>query len=125
MPGIDQKIAALLGTDAREIQINDLAISPVSKNAFISVSRGRGSTAMPVLLRVDGAGDIDVISLTDVSYTAAALPNAPEANPGARRNREPPRSPTWPMSTAGCSSRAFKRGVFVKAAVRHLPVQRG
>ena len=67
MPGIDQKIAALLGTDAREIQINDLAINATSKNAFISVSRGRGANAMPVLLRVDGAGEIDVISLTDVT----------------------------------------------------------
>lgn len=86
VPGIDQKIAALLGTDAREIQINDLAISPTSKNAFISVSRGRGATSTPVLLRVDGAGEIDVISLGDVTYTAAELPNPPDPNPGARRN---------------------------------------
>jgi hypothetical protein len=86
VPGIDQKIAALLGTDAREIQINDLAISPSSKNAFISVSRGRGANAMPALLRVDGAGKIDVIALGDVTYSDVALPNAPEANPGSRRN---------------------------------------
>ena len=84
--GIDQKIAALLGTDAREIQINDLAISASSKNAFISVSRGRGANATPVLLRVDGAGKIDVISLADVTYTQAMLPNPPDANPEARRN---------------------------------------
>ena len=85
-PGIDQQIAALLGTDAREIQINDLAISPSSKNAFISVSRGLGANAMPVLLRVDGAGAIDVISLGDVTYTEISLPNAPEADLEARRN---------------------------------------
>ena len=84
--GIAQKIAALLGTDAREIQINDLAVSPTSKNAFISVSRGRGANATPVLLRVDGAGTIDVISLGTVTYTAASLPNAPDADPEARRN---------------------------------------
>ena len=84
--GIDQKIAALLGTDAREIQINDLAINPDSKNAFISASRGRGANATPVLLRVDGAGTIEVISLGDVNYTRVTLPNAPDANPGARRN---------------------------------------
>jgi len=86
VPGIDQKIAALLGTDAREIQINDLVVSTTSRNAFISVSRGRGANATPVLLRVDGAGTIDVISLADVTYTAAALPNAPDANPEARRD---------------------------------------
>ena len=86
VPGIDQKIAALLGTDAREIQINDLVVSATSKNAFISVSRGRGANATPVLLRVDGTGKIDVISLADVTYTTAALPNAPDANPEARRD---------------------------------------
>ena len=86
VPGIDQKIAGLVGTDAREIQINDLAISPESKNAFISASRGRGSNATPVLLRVDGGGAIEVLSLSDVRYTRLTLPNAPEANPGARRN---------------------------------------
>ena len=48
--GVDQQIAARLGTDAREIQINDLAISPSSKNAFVSVSRGRGgSTSSPAI----------------------------------------------------------------------------
>ena len=83
---IDQKIAALLGTDAREIQINDLAVNAESRNAFISVSRGRGADAIPVLLRVDGNGKIDVISLSDVAYTKAMLPNPPEADPGARRN---------------------------------------
>ena len=54
--GIDQKIAGLLGTDAREILISDLAVSPSSRNAFIAVSRGQGANAMPVLLRVDGGG---------------------------------------------------------------------
>ena len=84
--GVDQKIAALLGTDAREIQINDLAINPDSKNAFVSVSRGRGADATPVLLRIDGAAEIDVIALDDVRYTSVDLPNPPDVNPGARRN---------------------------------------
>ena len=83
---IDHKIAALLGTDAREIAINDLAIHPASKNAFISVSRGRGADAMPVLLRVDGDGQIDVVPLDDVMYTMVELPNPPNADPNARRD---------------------------------------
>ena len=58
MMAIDQIIAALVGTDPREIQITDLAISPTSRNAFLSISRGRGAGAKPVLLRVDGAGTI-------------------------------------------------------------------
>lgn len=84
--GIDRQVAALLGTAAEEIQINDLAISPTSRNAFLSVSRGRGASSLPVLLRIDGAGTIDVIALDELGYTEIALPNAPASNPGARRN---------------------------------------
>ena len=84
--GIDRQIGALLGTDAREIQIHDLAINPTSRNAFISVSPGRGANALPVLLRVDGAGELEVISLNDVTFSRLTLPNAPEANPSARRD---------------------------------------
>ncbi len=84
--GIDQQIAARLGTDAREIQIHDLAINPTSQNAFISASRGRGVNAVPVLLRVDGAGEIEVIPLGDVAFERLTLPNAPEADPSARRD---------------------------------------
>jgi len=86
IPGVDRQIAGLVGTDAREIQINDLAINPRSRNAFISVSRGRGAGALPVLVRVDGAGKLDVISLAEVRYTMVALPNPPEANPGSTRD---------------------------------------
>lgn len=84
--GIDEQIAARLGNDAREIQINDLAVNPASRNAFISISRGRGVNAAAVLLRVDGAGSIDVLRLDDVKYTRLTLPNPPDTNPEARRN---------------------------------------
>src|SRR6478672_8059211 len=40
--GINQKVAALLGTKADEIIINDLAVNPISHKAYLSVSRGRG-----------------------------------------------------------------------------------
>ena len=85
--GIDQKIAALLGTDAAAISITDLAIHPKSKNAFIAVMRGQGADAKPALVRVDGAGKLEAVQLASLRQTKAALPNAP-APPaeGARRN---------------------------------------
>ena len=88
---VDQKIAALLGTDVRELQIADLAVSPTSRNAFVSVSRGRGAGATPVLIRIDGSGSLDVIALSDLQYTSVALPNAPETNPSADGDRPVPR----------------------------------
>ena len=84
--GIDQKIAALLGTDVREISVTDLAVHPTTRNAYISVMRGQGTAAMPVLLRVDGAGAIEVVSLATLRYSRVELPNAPSANPGETRN---------------------------------------
>lgn len=83
---IDQKIASLVGTDAREISITDLAISPESKNAFLSAHRGQGANADAMLLRIDGAGNIDVISVDDLGYTMVAIPNAPNPDPNARRD---------------------------------------
>lgn len=88
--GIDRKIAALLGTDVREIQIGDLAVSPTSRNAFLTVSRGRGANAVPVLVRVDGGGAIDVLSLTNVHYTMVELPNPPDVHQSATGNEERP-----------------------------------
>jgi hypothetical protein len=79
VPAVDQKIAALLGTDAKEIIVTDLAVHPKTRNAYISVMRGTGTDTRPVLVRVDGAGKLTVVSLDGVKHTSAALPNAPSA----------------------------------------------
>ena len=82
---IDQKVAALLGTEAASISIKDLVIHPVSKNAYLSVMRGTGADAKPVLVRVDGDGKLTVVSLDGVKSSKVELSNAPAAN--AARNR--------------------------------------
>jgi hypothetical protein len=86
IPAFDQKVAALLGTDVREITVTDLAVHPKTHNAFASVMRGQGDNAQPALLRIDGAGNIDVIAFGDLKYSKVDLPNAPAAVPGARNN---------------------------------------
>jgi len=86
IPAIDQKIAAMLGTEAREIQVTDLAVHPKTRNAYLSVMRGQGADAKPALLRVDGAGAIEIVKTDDLKYSRAELPNAPAASPAARRN---------------------------------------
>jgi hypothetical protein len=84
---LDRQIAALLGTDAREITITDLAVHPKTHNAFISVMRGQGADAKPVLLRADGAGKIDIVDLTKLKSSRVTLPNAPNVTTGARAGR--------------------------------------
>jgi hypothetical protein len=81
--GIDQKIAALLGTDAAQIQITDLAVEPKSRNSYLSVMRG----TQPALVRVDGAGKLEIVALETVKFTSLTLPNPAAATATGRNPR--------------------------------------
>jgi hypothetical protein len=79
IPAIDQKIAGLLGIDASNLIISDMLVHPKTRNTFISAMRGTGAGATAVLLRVDGAGKIDVVSFDQVRYSKIGLPSPPPA----------------------------------------------
>ena len=81
--GLNEKVAGLLGVEARELLINDLAVNPASGKAYLSVSRGRGPEAAPVLVRVDRSGKIEVVSVEDVPFSKASLINVPAAGSSA------------------------------------------
>jgi hypothetical protein len=78
--GVDQQIAALLGTDVREITVTDLVVHPKTRNAYLAVMRGQGTNAQAALVRVDGAGKIEVVALDKIKFSKVDLPNAPQAN---------------------------------------------
>jgi len=84
--GIDAKVAALLGTSASEILINDIAVNPISRQAYLAVSRGRSVGAQPVLVRVNLDGQLSIVSLDNVSYSKAVFSSVPADNPNARTN---------------------------------------
>ncbi|HEY5823350.1 MAG TPA: hypothetical protein VIT44_03235, partial [Cyclobacteriaceae bacterium] len=48
---IDQKIAALLGTEASNVTITDIAVNPISKKVYCAVQSSDGT---PVLLSIEG-----------------------------------------------------------------------
>jgi hypothetical protein len=75
--GINQKVAALLGASADQILIDDLAVNPISRNAYLAVSRGRGPSAAPVLVRIKAGGKLEAVSLDKVKFSRAELPDAP------------------------------------------------
>jgi hypothetical protein len=85
--GINEKIAGLVGTSADQIMVNDVKVNPASKNIYLSASRGRGPDALPLLIRVDTAGKIEVLSLDHVKYAMVTLPDPPESKAGARNPR--------------------------------------
>jgi len=84
--GIDQKIAALVGVMPDQILINDIAVNPISKNVYVSASRGKGPDAMPLVVKVEPSGKLTPLSLDNISHAAVALVDAPADNPGARNN---------------------------------------
>src|SRR3954463_7849745 len=79
LEGADAKIAAFLGTKADDITINDVVVEPGTNIAYISVSRGKGPTAEPAIVRVDGKGNVTALSLDKVAYAKVALSAAPAA----------------------------------------------
>lgn len=82
--GLQEKIANLLGTTADQILVNDMAVNPVSKKTYLSVSRGRGPEAIPVLLRVS-SGKVEEVNLSNIAHAKVALPNAPSPEAKDRR----------------------------------------
>jgi len=89
---LDKKVAALLGTTADSILIDDVAVNPLSRSVYLAVSRGRGPDAIPVLVRVSGDGVMEVVKLDKVLFSKAELPDAPvEGVVGAGQRQSNPR----------------------------------
>lgn len=83
---LEGKIAGMLGADARDVMIHDMAVNPISKNAYLTVSRGRrgfvsqwqlpNDVAAPsVLLQVTPRGDIREVRLDKIERSSVAVAN--------------------------------------------------
>ncbi|MEX2303870.1 MAG: hypothetical protein WD733_23195 [Bryobacterales bacterium] len=83
--GINEKVAAMLGTAADQVLINDMAVNPISKKVYFSVSRGRGPDATPVILRVGSAGKIEELALDNIKHDSVEIGNAVSADAKDRR----------------------------------------
>lgn len=63
---LDKKIAAVVGASPDQLLLNDMAVNPVSKNIYLSLSRGRGPAGEPVIIRVERDGKLSLLPLEDV-----------------------------------------------------------
>ena len=75
--GINEKIAAMVGTTADQIAIRDVVVNPTSKNIYLAVARGKGPEAVPVILRVDASGKLSEIALESIKHASVALADQP------------------------------------------------
>jgi hypothetical protein len=83
------KVAAMLGTTPQQVQINDVAVNPRSGTVYLSVSRGRGPDALPVIVRINASGQPEELSLDNVRFAKAEVPNAPAPGAATRRGPDP------------------------------------
>lgn len=83
---VESRIAALLGASPADIMIHDLAVDPLSKRAYLAVSRGRAAWNMQwllpndiadanVLVRLDDDGRPELVDLSSVRHARVGLPN--------------------------------------------------
>ena len=83
---VDQKIAALVGVMPDQVMVNDVAVNPISRNVYLSASRGRGPDATPLVVRVEPSGKITPLSLDNVGHARVMLGDAPTSDPSARQD---------------------------------------
>ncbi|MDX1962444.1 MAG: hypothetical protein SFX18_04780 [Pirellulales bacterium] len=76
------KIEDLTAVLARELKleqplaINDLAVSPVTGQVYLSVASGE--KALPAIVRIGAAGLPELVELQNIPHLRASLPNPPE-----------------------------------------------
>jgi hypothetical protein len=76
--GVDQKLAALFGTTIDKIVINDMAVHQATEQIFISVERGRGTDAIPAIVKVNH-GALEILELDSIPHSHISIPNEPDS----------------------------------------------
>jgi hypothetical protein len=85
LAGLDAAIAALAGTTPDRIRIHDLAVNPLSRRAYLSVSRGEGPEAKPAIFTIAPGGTLELFALDGRRHARAALESAPDPSAVGRR----------------------------------------
>jgi hypothetical protein len=78
LDAIDGRLAAYLGCPTTEVVIRDLAVHPTTHAIFLSVMRGRGDSAIPLIIRVDrGDATLSEVDVTDIACARVDISGAP------------------------------------------------
>src|SRR3984957_1829506 len=75
---VDAHVGSFLGAEPGDVVIKDMAVHPLSHNVCLSVQRGHGEAAQPVLVRISRLdGSITDVALDDVPFASASIGDAP------------------------------------------------
>ncbi|MEP1096654.1 MAG: hypothetical protein ABJG78_16175 [Cyclobacteriaceae bacterium] len=83
---VEMEIAGMLGTTAENVLIHDMAVNPISRNTYLSVSRARAKwtsrwhlpndlASADVLIKVSTSGEFSEVKLENVEYSSVKIPN--------------------------------------------------
>lgn len=86
LAGVNQTIADMIGSSAEDTLINDMVANPVNGRVYISVSKGRGPDATPILFRTTLDGQLEAIDLDSSKLSMAKFDGAPESRETRRGN---------------------------------------
>ncbi|GAA0835590.1 hypothetical protein GCM10009112_27590 [Marinomonas arenicola] len=75
---IDVRIANLLGVGKNAIEINDMAVHPVTHDVYISVSRIGNQIAKPAIIKVAQDDSIQLVDLNKLKFSEQKLANYPD-----------------------------------------------
>ena len=73
---IDRKIAGLTGIDPADLKINDMVVHDPSQQVFLSVQRGLGPDAEPLIVKVD-AGEVNLVDLASAKHSFTGVGDVP------------------------------------------------
>jgi hypothetical protein len=75
--GVDSQIARLLGVSKGEIRVHDMVASPGSQAVYFSVTKGRGESETPVIVRLTKRDkQFSIVSLDMIRHARLELPDA-------------------------------------------------
>lgn len=74
---LDSRLAAFLGCSREDVFIRDMAVNPATQNVFLSVMRGSGAAAVPVIVKLGADGAISEVSLQNVPFSHIEVEDAP------------------------------------------------
>ncbi len=72
---LSAQLAGKLGVKGDDVAVVDLAVNPATNRVYLSVARGKGPDAIPVLFKLDGKGELAEVDLSNVPNAKRDLAN--------------------------------------------------
>ncbi len=102
LENVDRVLAGALGIAAEDLLIRDMAVQPGTQVTYLSLSRGRGDDAVPVIARLTRGGEVETLDLKEIRHAKVDVAGAPAVDAKDRRGR--------PLRTQTVTDLAYRDG---------------